>query len=367
MESADDATMIAERVIESFSGAFDLDEKRVIIGASVGIATNARREDTEALLANADVAMYAAKARGKGCYEIFRPGMRIALQERVELQSALEDALGLDQLILHYQPIVDLVSRRIIGVEALVRWMHPERGLVPPAAFIPMAEETGLILPLGRWVLRTACLQARQWQIAHPQDPPLTVSVNLSARQYQDDALVADVETALEEAGIPANSLVLEITETTLMRDTEGTVERLDMLKGLGVQLAVDDFGTGYSSLSYLRRFPVDRLKIDRSFVSVMTDAPEDVALVQAVLKLAEGLGLEAVAEGIERPDQLEALRKLGCRVGQGFLFAAPVPPTQLEFFLASGIDPISITEEVPPRESRPGVVAGDEGTGEAR
>jgi EAL domain-containing protein (putative c-di-GMP-specific phosphodiesterase class I) len=251
--------------------------------------------------------------------------------ERLELRSELQRAIDEDQLELHYQPVVRLEGHEILGVEALLRWKHPTRGTIPPNQFIPLAEETGLIIPMGRWVLETACAEGVLLHRRFPRPQPLAMSVNLSVRQLQSESIVADVRGALEKSGLTPSALVLEITESVMMADTDFAVQRLCELKDLGVRLAMDDFGTGYSSLSYLSRFPVDILKMDRSFVG----AGENVALQSAIIALGASLELEVVAEGIELPEQERSLHDLGCELGQGFLFARPMGPPELLKFLA--------------------------------
>jgi EAL domain-containing protein (putative c-di-GMP-specific phosphodiesterase class I) len=235
---------------------------------------------------------------------------------------------------VHYQPIVELSSTRLVGVEALVRWNHPERGMVGPGAFIPLAEATGLIVPLGRWVLRQSCLQLARWRAAYPNAADVYMSVNLSVRQIQAPGLIEDVAAAIAEAGVPAGNVTLELTETLLMRDTAATAHVLADLKALGVKLAVDDFGTGYSALSYLRSFPVDILKIDKSFVDGVATNQEDAALAQTIVQLGRTLNLQTLAEGIESADQSSQLEALGCTYGQGFLFARPTAPEEVEALL---------------------------------
>jgi EAL domain-containing protein (putative c-di-GMP-specific phosphodiesterase class I) len=251
--------------------------------------------------------------------------------ERLELRSDLQHALSLDQLELHYQPVVRLSGREILGVEALVRWNHPTRGTIPPIQFIPVAEETGLIIPMGRWILETACYEGVRLQERFARDEPLTMSVNLSVRQLQSETLVADVRSALSLTGLPASSLVLEITESLMLTDTDFAMQQLHDLKGLGIRLAMDDFGTGYSSLSYLSRFPVDILKMDRSFVG----SEDNEALTSAIIALGTSLSLEVVAEGIELAEQANSLEELGCELGQGYLFARPMDAAALSNFLA--------------------------------
>ena len=272
--------------------------------------------------------MYIAKARGKGRYEIFHPDMHAPILARLEIEGELRTAIEQGELRVHYQPIVELVTGQIRGLEALVRWEHAERGLVPPDEFVPVAEQSGLIHAIGKFVLDEACTSLGSLQTTF--DGPVYVAVNLSAAQFESPELPQIVADALRRSGAPPELLVLEITETTVMTDTEATVQRLNALKKLGVRIAIDDFGTGYSSLSYPRRFPVHILKIDRTFVRNIDGSAEESALAQAILKLAQTFKLEAVAEGIERREQLAALVRMGCRLGQGYLFAQPRPLEEL-------------------------------------
>ncbi len=256
--------------------------------------------------------------------------MNAATLERLELEADLRHAIEREELRLHYQPLVDLATDRIVGLEALVRWQHPSRGLVAPMSFIPLAEETGLILPLGRWVLETACRQARAWHVEFSQDPPVMISVNLSARQFSQPDLVEQVASVLASTGLPAGSLELEITESVVMDESEAAVAALRSLRGLGVRLVLDDFGTGYSSLSYLKHLPLDTIKIDRSFVAGLAGDDANLPIVQAVISLAHGLGIDVVAEGIETAEQLSWLRDLVCDRGQGYYYARPMPAEQI-------------------------------------
>ena len=265
--------------------------------------------------------------------------MSAATLERVELENDLRRALDRDELRLHYQPIVDLATDRIVALEALVRWEHPTRGSIPPLSFIPIAEQTGLIVPIGRWVLETACRQARRWLDAFP-DAPLVMSVNLSAHQFAQPTLVDDIRATLEASGLPADRLELEITESVLLDEGEASATALRAIRDLGVGLVLDDFGTGYSSLSYLRRLPLDTIKIDRSFVAGIDDDNSNLPIVEAVIALAHGLGIEVVAEGIETAGQLARLRDLVCDRGQGYWFARPQPPEALDALLAGGVAP---------------------------
>ena len=318
---------------------FTLEGKEVFVRASVGIAVSEEAGDggeevAEALMRNADVAMYMAKEKGKGRYQIFEPAMHDTALRRLELKADLQRALEHQEFVLHYQPVIELESGRITGVEALIRWIHPERGIVQPLEFIPLAEETGLIVPIGRWVLREACAYAVELQGEFPMDPPFHMAVNLSARQLARPEIVDEVRDILAETGLAAPTLILEITESMVMQDMELAIERLNQLKELGVLLAIDDFGTGYSSLNYVRRFPVDILKVDKSFIDEVADGGESSALTAAVIELAGILNLRPVAEGIERADQLERLMELKCDMGQGYFFARPLDPRALRTLL---------------------------------
>jgi diguanylate cyclase (GGDEF)-like protein/PAS domain S-box-containing protein len=325
------AAEVASRILAAFEEPFVLDDKEVLVRTSIGIASADPMSQTaargaEELLRNADVAMYMAKEAGKGRYQLFEPAMHDTALKRLELKADLQRALDNEEFIVHYQPVIELESGRIQGLEALMRWQHPVRGTVPPLDFIPIAEETGLIVPIGNWVLREACQRAIELQARYKTDPPLHMAVNLSARQLQRPEVVSDVALALMDSGLDPSLLVLEITETVMMQDIELSTQRLTELKELGVKLAVDDFGTGYSSLNYIRRFPVDILKVDKSFVDGVTGAGEESALAAAIIELAAILRLRPVAEGIERADQLEKLLSLSCDLGQGYYFARPLP-----------------------------------------
>jgi diguanylate cyclase (GGDEF)-like protein len=327
----EDPERVAERVIAALRPTFVLEGREVSVSASIGIATG--REEPETLLRNADVAMYRAKRLGKGRFARFEQHMHEDLVQRLELEADLRRALERDEFELHYQPILDLDAGTIVAVEALLRWRHPERGLVAPLDFIPIAEETGLILPLGRWVLQEACRQVACWQRDVPSAHALAVTVNLSAQQLQP-GLVADVAAALSY--LDPRSLVLEITETVLLEDTEATIETLRELKELGVRIAIDDFGTGYSSLRYLTRFPADILKIAKPFVDALGNrGAAESALAQTIVALGSTLRLDTVAEGIEHASQERRLVGLGCSFGQGFLYSPPVPAAELAGLLA--------------------------------
>ena len=325
-----DAAEVAARILASLEAPFHLEGKEVFVRASIGIASADARlggpEGAEELLRNADVAMYMAKEAGKGLYQVFEPAMHDTALLRLELKADLQRAVDNDEFVLHYQPVIELETGRIEGLEALIRWQHPQRGLVAPLDFIPLAEETGLIVPIGRWVLREACMQARRLQERFELSPASHMAVNLSARQLQRPEIVGEIAQTLQEAELHPHSLVLEITESVMMQDMDLSIQRLAELKELGVRLAVDDFGTGYSSLNYIRRFPVDILKVDKSFVDGVDEGGEESALTAAIIELAGILRLRPVAEGIEHADQLDKLLALRCDLGQGFYFAEPLP-----------------------------------------
>jgi len=332
-----EAADVAGRILGVLELQYDIDGKQVYPRASVGICLAGEEfdsSDAEELLRNADVAMYMAKRDSKGSYRVFEPAMHERVVERLELQTELQRALELNQLEVHYQPVVRLDEQADYGVEALLRWMHPTRGTIPPLQFIPLAEETGQIVAIGRWVLQEACRQGARLHERFPRTPPLTMSVNLSVKQLQSETIVDDVRGALEESGLPPSALVLEITESVMMADTDLAVRRLEELKSVGVLLAMDDFGTGYSSLSYLSRFPVDILKMDRSFLS---PEHEESGLIAAIIALGTSLTLDVVAEGIELPEQMASLQNLGCDLGQGFLFARPMNREALVEYLVNG------------------------------
>jgi diguanylate cyclase (GGDEF)-like protein/PAS domain S-box-containing protein len=344
MEEAghEEAGEAAERILEGIRDDVRLDGKEVLVRASVGIAIvegwGPARPGAEELLRNADVAMYMAKAEGKGRYQMFEPTMHSSVLKRLELKADLLRASDNGEFLMYYQPIYRLGDGELSGVEALIRWQHPEKGLVPPDQFIPLAEETGLIVPIGKWVMEESCREAIILQRASPsRTQPITMSVNLSARQLQEPELVHDVAAVLRESGIEPETLVVEITESVMMADTDFSVTRLKELKMLGVSLAVDDFGTGYSSLNYIRRFPIDILKVDKSFIDGIAEGGEESALTEAILQLAHVLKLRAVAEGIESKDQFDRLIELHCEMGQGYLFARPLEKKAIEALVASG------------------------------
>jgi diguanylate cyclase (GGDEF)-like protein len=312
---------VAERILDSLHEPIVVDGRDVYARASIGIATRMGPATTpDELLRNADLAMYTAKANGKGCVAVFEPAMHDRAVDRLAIKSDLERTVNAGELDVHYQPIVRLETGRIIGFEALARWNHPVRGQVSPVEFIPIAEDTGLVLPLGRFVLEQACHQLAQWRNGE-SGRNWKVSVNLSARQLLAPDLVSMVRDATSNAGLDPTALTLELTESVLLSDSERVLRRLHDLKELGVQIAIDDFGTGYSSLSYLQRVPFDILKIDRAFVSALRDGHPEATLVRTIMDLSRTLGRSAIAEGVEQPIEVDGLRRLGCEFAQGYLF----------------------------------------------
>jgi len=327
------AEIVAERLLEVLSQPYEMQGqggREISVTASVGIAYGLRASADE-LLRDADIALYEAKATGRNRYVLFQSAMQTALQDRLTLQMDLAEALSKHTLFLLYQPTFDLQSEAVIGVEALLRWRHPTRGVLMPADFIPLAESGGLIVPIGRWVLHEACRQAAAW---HAQGDSLGVSVNVSARQLDTDELIDDVRDALRESALNPMSLTLEVTESALMRDPQAAAERLHLLKGLGVRIAIDDFGTGYSSLTYLRQFPADAVKIDRSFINGIATSKKSTALIRTLVQLGKALEIETLAEGIEDQQQLDTLQREQCDQGQGFLFSRPLDVAAVEAFL---------------------------------
>lgn len=333
----EEASSVATRIQQALSISFNLLGQEVYTTMSIGIALGSDyANDVSDMLRDAETAMHRAKVRGKARYEIFGHDMHGELMSRLKMETDLRRACERDELFVDYQPIVSLGNRTLIGFEALVRWHHPECGLIPPKEFIPVAEETGLILNIGQTVLRSACRQAREWLETYPSSPSLFVSVNLSVKQFNEPGLVKNIQQLLEESGLPPRCLKLEITESVFSDNIEAAVKLLTQLRNLGVQLSIDDFGTGYSSLSYLQRFPIDTLKIDRSFVTQMMENEENLAIVRTIVALAQNLGMDVVAEGVETEDQLRLLRKLECENGQGYLFSTPIGGGELDEFIAS-------------------------------
>ena len=321
-----DAIRVAERIETELKQSFDLDGHEVFTTASIGIALSTTGyKNPDDILRDADTAMYRAKANGKARYEVFDKVMHARAMSLLQLENDMRRATERGEFVVYYQPIVEMTTGNLSGFEALVRWQHPERGLISPAEFIPMAEETGLIVPLGRWVLSEACLQMRMWQKRYPQAAAMAISVNLSSKQFMQANLIQQIRQILHETGLEPGCLRLEITESVIMEKAENTSKMLKQLKSLGVQLSIDDFGTGYSSLSYLHHFPVDTLKVDRSFVSRMDDAGGNSEIVRTIITLAHNLGMKVVAEGVETLHQQKQLTILNCEYGQGFLFSRPI------------------------------------------
>jgi diguanylate cyclase (GGDEF)-like protein len=328
-----DAATVARKLVAALGEPLQFRQQSTTIRCSVGIATFPRdAQDAEALLKRSDTAMYHAKERGGNRFDFYTEDMNAAIQRRVALEDRLRTALDQNEFIVHYQPQFDLTRGRIIGAEALLRWKHPELGLVSPGHFLPIAEETGLIVPIGDWILRTACEQNARWN--RDGHRGLRVSVNVSSQQFLEPGLADVVKSALEHSGLTPISLELEITESSLLRDVEVTVNTLRRLKDLGVRLAIDDFGTGYSSLAYLKRLPIDVLKIDQSFIRALTTDPADATITQTIVQLAAGLNLTTIAEGVETLEQLLLLGSYGCSRMQGFLFGKPVPAATFETWL---------------------------------
>jgi diguanylate cyclase (GGDEF)-like protein len=340
-----DAVLIAERVASAVGAPFTLDDNEAFLTTSLGIALTTGHENSraEALIRDADAAMYRAKERGKSRYELFDSAMRARAVDRLDIENALHRALDRGEFRVFYQPAVDLQTGDLVGIESLVRWQHPERGLVGPDQFIALTEETGLIVPLGSWVLREACRQWQRWEESGTPTP--RISVNLSARQLGQPDLVDVVVDVLDETGMDPARLSLEITESTVLEDTESALGTLEALKGQGVRISLDDFGTGYASLALLKRLPVDELKVDRSFVTGLGRDPQDSPIVSTVVRLAAALGLVAIAEGVETTTQVEELRRVGCRYAQGYYFARPQPAERMTRLLGRRLDVVDSSD----------------------
>lgn len=336
IRSVSDATDIANRLQQELSLPLNLDGYEVFTTVSIGIAFSAHSYDNaDDILRDADTAMYRAKGLGKARFEIFNKAMHESALTILQLENDLRRAIKHQEFLLHYQPIIALETGRVTGFEALVRWQHPLRGLIAPAEFIPVAEETGLILPIGDWVLREACRQMREWQLRSRALRSLTISVNISSKQLSQPALVEQIGQILQQTELEAHSLKLELTESALMENAESAAAMLHKLKAMNIQLHMDDFGTGYSSLSYLHRFPVDALKIDRSFINRIGVASENAEIVQTIVTLANNLRIDVVAEGVETVDQFNQLRALGCKYGQGYFFSRPLDDQSAAAFMA--------------------------------
>ena len=326
-----DATALASRLIDVIGAPYELDGKQVTVDLSIGIALAPDDGlDPEQLLKNADMALYRAKADGHGLYRFFEPDMDARMQARRKLEIDLRQAIANGEFELFYQPLVDMKTEYVTGFEALIRWHHPERGMIPPFDFIPIAEETGLIVPMGDWVLRQACAEAATW----PSN--LNIAVNLSPVQFKNKILLPSVVSALAASGLSPSRLELEITESVLLQDNGATLAVLHELRGLGVRISMDDFGTGYSSLSYLRKFPFDKIKIDQSFIFDMSDHDDSLAIVRAVIAMGSGLGIATTAEGVETAEQFKQLKLEGCTEVQGYLFSPPRPAAEVRGLLAS-------------------------------
>jgi diguanylate cyclase (GGDEF)-like protein/PAS domain S-box-containing protein len=350
LQQEGDAVGVAERILKRLGSPFLIEGRQVFAASSVGIAMSSSADTPEDLLRNADTAMYHAKAHGRGRYEIFDPAMRQRAIARMELEADLKRALQAREFVLHYQPKVSLVSRRVTGFEALIRWNHPVRGLLFPGEFITIAEETGLIVALGRWTMEEACRQMASWRKRLPPGSPLTVSVNISFRQLAEPGLIDDVERILRETGLDPSALSVEMTESSIMENAQDAVAMLRRLKALNIGLEIDDFGTGYSSLSHLRQLPFDTLKIDRSFVKDLGEGDDSSEIINTILQLARSLSLDVVAEGVETTEQLATLRAMGCASGQGYYFARPMDPEKA-FLLISQGDNLQTTREKNTRE----------------
>jgi diguanylate cyclase (GGDEF)-like protein/PAS domain S-box-containing protein len=335
LSSRDEAEVVAAKVLRAVAEPLEVNGHQLYVTTSIGITVFPEDgEDAEAMLKNADTAMYQAKARGRNTYQVATRELSRSTQERMSLENSLHVALERGELELLYQPQIDVETMTMVGMEALLRWNHPERGVILPEHFIGMAEDRGLILPIGEWVIREACHEARRFQ--KRGFPFLRVAVNISPRQFRDPTLLTTVQSAIEQSGIDPRTLELEITENVAMEDADLTMSTLAQFRSSGVTIAIDDFGTGHSSLSYLKRFPIDALKIDKAFVADLPDKFEDAAIVSSVIQLANGLGLRVVAEGVETREQLEFLRENGCREVQGFYFSYPVKPDEIENYARS-------------------------------
>lgn len=337
IDSARDAALLAERVLESLATPLSIGGYEYVSSASMGLVlSSSASEQPEYLLRSADMAMYRAKSAGRARYEMFDRAMHADALARLQTERDLRVAVERNEFELFYQPLVSIETGVVVGVEALLRWRHPERGLIAPLQFVPVAEDTGMIVPIGRWALRTACRQGKSWHDELGMSEPLMLSVNLSVREFAQADLVKEIVCVLEETAFPAQSLQLEITESALIDHGNPAVQTIAELRAMGIRIHLDDFGTGFSSLSYLNRIPLDALKIDRAFTSAIDTEPRSRDLVRAIVDLGRALGLETVAEGVTRQEQLSMLRAMGCRFAQGFLFSPPVPASELPGLVAS-------------------------------
>jgi predicted signal transduction protein with EAL and GGDEF domain len=338
IEALDDpaqAVQVAERITEELRSPFIMEGRDLYVIASIGISLgDARTHDPDDLLREADTAMYRVKDEG-GDFRVFNPAMYERAFSRLEVENDLRRAIEQEEFVVHYQPIVDLQTGELWGMEALVRWDHPERGLLEPSEFVPVAEESGLVIPVGEQILREACFRAKEWQGKNPRIPSLVMSVNLSASQLSRLDLAHTVERVLGETGLEGSCLILDVTETVYVKVLAGNTAMLDRLRGLGVRFTIDDFGTGYSSLSYLKRLPADAIKIDQSFVKGLGEDVEDTAVVRMIIELAHTLSLEVIAEGVETEEQADLLKEMGCDFAQGYHFSKPLPPEAASGFSA--------------------------------
>jgi diguanylate cyclase (GGDEF)-like protein len=327
-----DAVEVAERIHQKLAAPLLVKSHEVFSSVSIGIAMNSEHyERPEQVLRDADIAMYQAKARGSACHEIFDPEMHANILDRLQLEADMRGALDHKEFILFYQPIIDLKTHQLISFEALVRWNHPTRGLIYPLEFIPMAEENGLINSIGEWILRESCRELRMLQERYPKQPPLKMSVNISGKQFTQRDLASKVADIIMETGIDARTLALEITESMIMENVDTAVETMNQLRSMGIQIHIDDFGTGYSSLSYLHRFPIDAIKIDRTFINKLTADGKNKEIIQSILSLASSLNFEVIAEGVEMNHQLVNMQNMQCQFGQGFLISVPMEPGAID------------------------------------
>ncbi|MCL1471549.1 GGDEF domain-containing response regulator [Argonema antarcticum] len=336
IENINDACRAADRILSELSSPFNIDVYETFTNASIGIVCSlSNYEQAEDLIRDADIAMYRAKSLGKGRYQVFDTAMHLQVITLSHLENDLRRAIDRCEFQVYYQPIVSLATNKIVGFEALVRWQHPQRGLIAPGEFIPLAQETGAIVQIDFWVMRSACLQTRLWQQQIPTSSALTISVNLCSKHFAQSNLIEQIDRVLQDTGLDASSLKLEITESAIIENAESAAATLSQLRALGIQLSIDDFGTGYSSLSYLHRFPVNTLKIDRSFINNMGEDRESSEIVRTIVMLAHNLGIDVIAEGIETRQQLVKLRELQCEYGQGYLFSRPLPSPEAEQLIA--------------------------------
>ena len=339
-----DATTIAERIQQKLRSPLTIDKHHIYTGASIGIVlSTSGYQNPDDIMRDADIAMYRAKARGKARYEIFNRAMYEETIGTIELENSLRLAVERNEFLLHYQPIISLKSDRLVGFEALIRWQHPTKGLISPDDFIPIAEDTELILDIGEWLLEEACRQLQQWQQKYAKSSQISLlkmSINLACQQLQEPQFIAKLDRILESTGIAGSSLRLEITESALIEPEGGVRDTLEQIRKRNIKLSIDDFGTGYSSLSYLRRFPIDNLKIDRSFIEQMNFDSENLEIVRVIITLAKILGMDAISEGVETVQQLQQLKDLGCEFGQGYLFAKPLSTTEVELMLKDLVQP---------------------------